>query len=284
MNSTATDSIAGAVEACRRRLVGISDTPWLDARILASHITGLDASAIVAYGDNRLASARREKLLALVERRAHGEPVAYLVGFKEFCGNRIAVDRRVLVPRPETEELVAAVADDWRHAPAEILELGTGSGAIACALAQLLPEARITATDASAAALEVAGANVNALGLVDRIRLRAGDLFNAAPAAEKYDAIVANLPYVGDEDPALDPDVRAHEPAQALFAGADGLEVYKRMFAAAPARLHDAGKVYCECGPNNAAGLAAIARDAFPQRSIEIRRDAAGLERMVIVS
>ncbi len=284
MNSTATDSIAGAVETCRLRLVGISDTPWLDARILASHVTGLDASAIVAYGDNRLAPARREKLFALAERRAQGEPVAYLVGFKEFCGNRIAVDRRVLVPRPETEELVAAVAADWRHASPEILELGTGSGAIACALAQLLPDASITATDASAAALEVAGANIGALCLVDRIRLRAGDLFDAVPAAQRYDVIVANLPYVGDEDPALHADVRAHEPAQALFAGADGLEVYGRMFATAPAHLRDAGRIYCECGPKNAAGLAAIARAAFPQRSIEIRHDIAGLERMVIVA
>lgn len=281
MQSTAT--IAGAVEACRRRLIGVSDTPWLDARLLASHVTGLDASAIVAYGDNRLPRPRREQLDALTSRRAAGEPIAYLVGFKEFCRLRIQVDRRVLVPRPETEELVLAVVEEWRGRPADILELGTGSGAIACALAHMLPHATIVATDASPAALEVARANVAQLTLGERITLAHGDLFGALRGDERFDAIVANLPYVAERDPDLSPDVRAHEPAVALDAGADGLALYRRMYEAAPSRLREAGGIYCECGPSTAAGVVALARAAFPDREVQVREDLAGRDRMVIV-
>lgn len=281
MQSTAT--IAGAVEACRRRLIGVSDTPWLDARLLASHVTGLDASAIVAYGDNRLPRPRREQLNALTSRRAAGEPIAYLVGFKEFCRLRILVDRRVLVPRPETEELTLAAAEDWRGRPVDILELGTGSGAIACALAHMLPHATIVATDASEAALEVARANVAQLALGERITLAHGDLFGALQGDERFDAIVANLPYVAERDPDLSPDVRAHEPALALDAGLDGLALYRRMFEAAPSRLREAGRIYCECGPSTAAGIACIARAAFPDREVQVRKDLGGRDRMVTV-
>ena len=149
-------TIAGAVEACRRRLAGISDAPWLEARLLTGHVTGLDASAIVAYGDNELERSRAQKLADLTSRRMAGEPIAYLVGFKEFCGLRIAVDKHVLVPRSETEELVAAVVADWRGRAPDILDVGTGSGAIACALANALPRAQLWASDASAGALSVA--------------------------------------------------------------------------------------------------------------------------------
>jgi release factor glutamine methyltransferase len=251
---------------------------------LLGHVTGLDASAIVAYGDHRLDSRRRAHLFDLVARRAAGEPVAYLVRSKEFCGLRFVVDRRVLVPRPETEELVLAVVADWRGKSAALVELGTGSGAVACTLAHMLPLASITATDTSVDALAVARENVDALMLADRVTLVHGDLFAALAPGERYDAIVANLPYVTEGDPELHQNVRAHEPPEALFGGQDGLAVYRRMFAVAPQRLRDEGRIYCECGPATAAGLAQIARAAFGDRDVQVRTDSAGRERMVIVA
>jgi len=265
-------------------LIGISDTPWLDARVLAGHVLGLDASAIVAYGDHPLRAKQRERLLALARRRATGEPVAYLVGHKEFCGIRVLVDRRVLVPRPETEELVLAIADDWRGMPADIIDVGTGSGAIACALAHVLPRAAITATDISADALEVAKANVEQLALSERIALVNGDLFAPLVQERTFDVIVANLPYVASADAALAPDVRAHEPHGALFAGADGLDSYRRLLAQAPQRLEPHGRAYFECGPSTARGLRALAQAAFPERAVTVREDAGGRERMVLVA
>jgi release factor glutamine methyltransferase len=278
------ETIGGAVEACRRMLVGVSDTPGLDARVLASHVTGLDASAIVAYGDNRLDAKRRERLLALARRRAAGEPVAYLVGHKEFCGLRLLVDRRVLVPRPETEELVLAVVHDWRGISAEIIDVGTGAGAIACALADMLPSAQIVATDSSAEALEVAATNVEQLGMNDRIALMHGDLFAPLAAGRLFDVIVANLPYVASADAALAPDVRAHEPAEALFGGTDGLNAYRRLLADAPGRLKPRGRAYFECGPSTAQPLREIASSAFSGRAVTIRTDAGGRERMVLIA
>lgn len=279
-----TMTIASAIEACRRRLQGVSDVPWLEARILASHVTGLDASAVVAYGDSVIGRDRVERLVALADRRAAGEPVAYIVGYKEFCGLRIAVDRRVLVPRPETEELVGAVVADWRGKTAEILDLGTGSGAVACALAEQLPHASILATDLSADALEVAQRNVERLALGERITLSRGDLFAAVPAGRTFDAIVANLPYVGLRDgAALAEEVRRHEPSDALFAGHDGLDAYRRMFAQASSFMRRGGAIYCECGPLNGSELAKIAARQLLNASIETRTDTACLVRIVVV-
>ncbi len=276
-------TIASAVEACRRRLTSVSDAPWLEARLLASHVTGLDASAIVAYGDNELEPNRAQRLADLTARRMSGEPIAYLVGFKEFCGLRIAVDRRVLVPRSETEELIEAVVGDWKGRTSDILDLGTGSGAIACALARRLPRAQLWAVDASAEALEVARANVEAHLFLDRIALAHGDLFAALPSDQTFDVIVANLPYVAKGDPALAADVRDHEPAIALDGGADGLDVYRRMLTAVPDRLRAGGSLYCECGPRNAYELAALAQATFTRGRVEVHNDLAGMPRFVTV-
>ncbi len=277
-------SIAGAIEASRRALVGSSPTPALDARVLTGSVLGLDASALIAYGENVIGDAHMRRLAALVERRKKGEPVAYIVGSKEFCGLRIAVDRRVLIPRPETEDLVARVIDDQRERAVSILDLGTGSGAVACALARGIPAARILAVDVSADALAVATSNIAALGLSDQIETACGDLFGAVPSGAQFDAIVANLPYVGERDvDILEAGVRDFEPATALFGGVDGLDVYRRMLPEAPAFLHDDGALYMECGPRNALELAALAQRAFPAASIEVIADLGGRERLVVV-
>jgi len=287
VHSTAAEkplTIAGAVEACRRRLAAVSDAPWLEARLLTGHVTGLDASAVVAYGDNALDHGRAQRLADLTSRRMTGEPIAYLVGFKMFRGLRIAVDERVLVPRQETEELVQAVVDDWRGRAANILDMGTGSGAIACALADALPRAQFWAVDASPEAIAVAGANVEANLFLDRITVLEGDLFAALPPDLTFDAIVANLPYVATEDPDLAADVREHEPALALFGGVDGLDVYRRMLATAPRYLRTPGSLYCECGPHNAYELAALARAAFTNGRIDVREDLSDRARIVIIA
>jgi release factor glutamine methyltransferase len=276
-------TISEAIDACRQRLRGVSPTPWLDARLLAQFITGLDASAVIAYGDAALDSRRRSRLFELVERRAAGEPVAYIVGRKPFCGLQIEVDRRALVPRPETEELVAACVADWSERAPRIADVGTGSGAIACALAHLVPKATITASDISVEALELAAHNVTSLGFGEQISLVHSDLFAQFPDRQRFDAIVANLPYVANdhlED--LEPGVRDHEPVLALMGGADGLDLYRRLLEQSPQRLRTAGALYFECGPHNAAPLGSLVALTFPGAQTQIHKDAAGLERMVI--
>jgi release factor glutamine methyltransferase len=285
MRSPDPRTIAEAIDFSRNRLRGISPTPWLDARLLAQHITGLDASAIIAYGDSVIDRRRKTRLFELTERRARGEPIAYIIGRKAFCGLEIAVDPRVLVPRPETEELVQTCAADFaqRENP-RIADIGTGSGAIACALAHLLPRAAITASDVSAAALELAAHNASTLGFADQISFVRSDLFADFPPGARYDAIVANLPYVaaGAAD-ALEPGVVAYEPSIALMAGADGLAAYRRLLEQAPPFLQTDGCAYFECAPDNADGLRELAARAFPDADVGVRKDLAGLDRMVIV-
>jgi release factor glutamine methyltransferase len=283
MRSHSPKTISEAIDACRDRLRGVSPTPWLDARLLAQYITGLDASAVIAYGDAALDGRRRTRLFELVERRAAGEPVAYIVGRKSFCGLEIEVDRRALVPRPETEELVTACVADWSGGSPTIADIGTGSGAIACALAHLIPQAIILAGDISPDALELAAHNVARLGLGEQISLVRSDLFEQFPDHTSFDAIIANLPYVAaDRVDELEPNVRDHEPALALMGGPDGLDLYRRLLEQAPPRLRRGGALYFECGPHNAKGLYGLVSQAFSGAHPEIRNDVAGLERMVI--
>jgi len=276
-------TIAEAIEACRDRLRGVSRTPWLDARLLAQYVTGLDASAVIAYGDASIDTRKRSRLFELAERRAAGEPVAYIIGRKAFCGLEIAVDRRALVPRPETEELVLACVDDWVGQAPAIADIGTGSGAIACGLAHLIPRAHITASDASAEALELAAHNVNELGFSEQVTLVHSNLFTQFPNDARFDVIIANLPYVGtDSLDELQAGVRDYEPAQALLGGLDGLDVYRPLLTQAPERLRVGGALYLECAPRNADSLRSLVAAAFADIQTEIRKDSAGLDRIVI--
>lgn len=285
MQSPDPKTIAEAIDVCRVRLRGVSPTPWLDARLLAQFITGLDASSLIAYGDATLDRRRQARLLELTERRAKGEPVAYIIGRKAFCGLDVATDRRALVPRPETEALVLACVRDFHdRSGTAIVDMGTGSGAIACALAHLLPQAHIIASDISLEALELASHNVSMLGFAEQVAFVHSDLFAGFPADARFDAIVANLPYVAEDSlDALEPSVRNHEPALALMGGRDGLEVYRRLLEKAPSMLAPTGAVYLECGPHNAALLASLAASAFMDANVEVHKDTAGLDRMVIV-
>ena len=302
-------SIAAAIEAGRLELTGRSRTPALDARVLAGSALGLDASALIAYGENVVDAAHLRKLSSMVARRKAGEPVAYIIGVKEFYGLRLTVDRRVLIPRPETEELVARVIHDCRDKTANVLDLGTGSGAIACALADALPDAQIVASDIDSDALDVARENAETFAFTDRITLVHGDLFEGvddsraslgiphsthmphstnrprSTGISRFDVVVANLPYVGENDDDLvEPGVRDFEPPQALFGGSDGLDVYRRMLPSAPQHLVDDGRLYMECSPRNAIDLAALAKRIFPHKEVLIINDLASRERMVVVS
>jgi release factor glutamine methyltransferase len=204
---------------------------------------------LIAHEDEPLAPDAAAVLRALVKRRRTGEPIQHITGETEFYGLSFRVNRDVLIPRPETEHLVEkAIALAAGFVRPRIVDIGTGSGAIAVALAARLPAAQMTATEISASALAVARENAERNGVADRIRFLAGDLL-APVAGERFDLIVSNPPYVpeGDRD-TLSVEVRDYEPAQALFAGADGLAIYRRLIPAAPAALVSGGFVVLEIG------------------------------------
>jgi release factor glutamine methyltransferase len=276
-------TIAEAIDACRDRLRSVSRTPWLDARLLAQYVTGLDASAVIAYGDASIDARRRNRLFELTERRATGEPVAYIIGRKSFCGLEIAVDRRALVPRPETEELVLSCINDWDGGSPIIADIGTGSGAIACALAHLIPRAEIMASDVSQEALDLAAHNVHELGFAEQVTLVHSDLFAQYPDDARFDVVIANLPYVAEDSlDELHANVSDHEPAEALMGGVDGLDLYRRLLDQVPERIRQGGALYLECAPGNASVLHSLVTSTFPTAQTEARKDAAGLERIVI--
>jgi release factor glutamine methyltransferase len=206
-----------------------------EAALLLGHVLGLSEAQVLARGGQPAGAAARRRFLGLLERRLGGEPVAYLLGEREFYGRSFAVDRRVLVPRPETEHLVeAALAARLPPAP-RILDLGTGSGCLAVTLALELPAARVVATDLSPGALAVAAANVRRWQVKGRVALAAADVFAGLDLAA-FDLVVSNPPYVDRRDASsLSPEVVDFEPPLALFAGERGEAVLAEIFAGAAA-------------------------------------------------
>ncbi len=247
------------------------DTPRLDAEVLLAHALGIDRLALVADGERAVEGPAVRAFQDAVRRRSVGrEPVAYITGVKGFRHLDLHVDGRVLIPRPETETLVEAALDLPRGA--RVVDVGTGSGAVALALADERPDLDVVATDTSADALVVARSNAARLGL--DVAFVEGDLLAGAGAV---DAVVSNPPYVEDGAP-LAPEIARHEPPVALYAGADGLTVIRRLVAAAaasPARF-----VALEVGMGQAADVAGVLRTAG-FGAVETRRDLAGIERVV---
>ncbi|HET9675994.1 MAG TPA: peptide chain release factor N(5)-glutamine methyltransferase [Solirubrobacterales bacterium] len=258
--------------------VGV-DEPRLDAELLLGEAMGCERAALMAGGGAEVPAPAARLFSEMVRRRLRREPVAYVLGRKGFRNLELAVDRRVLIPRPETELLVE-LALELR--PASVLDVGTGSGAIALAVADELPECEVTATDTSPGALEVARGNAERLGLADRVRLVEGTL----PEGERFDLILANLPYVAERDwSSLQPEVTQWEPREALLAGPDGLDAY-RAFIPECSRLlcryaeQKTGALAVEVGEGQALTVAALFRDAgFGE--VETRCDLAGIERVV---
>ncbi len=259
-----------------------SATPRLDAEVLLAHVLGIDRVGVYLRFDHPLAAAEVEALRVLLQRRAAGEPVAYLTGRREFWSRPVSVTPAVLIPRPETELLVerALAAVGERGAAIRVLDLGTGSGAIAVALACELEAARIVAIDVSHAAAVVARANATAAGVGDRVATLVADWTSALRPGTCFDLIVCNPPYVATAALAgLQPEVRA-EPRLALDGGTDGLAAYRVIVPAAADLLTAGGRLLLEVGEGQASAVAALCAAAgLDARGCE--RDLAGIERAV---
>ncbi len=272
------------------RAVPDSESAALDAQLLLAHVTGLARTTILAYPERPLAPEDAERYAALVTRRVAHEPVAYLIGHREFMGLDFLTDARALIPRPETELLVEAALAEVRArlarptSPAPVVaDIGAGSGAIAVALGRLEPRlATIYATDISADALALACENAQRLGVMERIRFLEGDLL--LPLPEPVDVLLANLPYVAPRDaPTLSDDVRRYEPSLALYGGDDGLGHLRRFFAQTPGRVKPGATILLEFGYDQRAAVVALARTTFPVADIRIVADYAGWDRLAVV-
>jgi release factor glutamine methyltransferase len=259
------------------------DTPRLDADLLVAHALGVKRLALFLDPDRPLIEAELTAIRALVERRRAREPIAYILGEREFYGRGFVVTRDVLIPRPDTETLVdAALAFLREHKlVGPVVDLCTGSGAVALTLAAECPDRQLVATDISAAALAIARKNTDKLGLGERVSLRQGDLFGALESSERFVCITINPPYIGaDELPTLDADVRSFEPHLALDAGTDALSFYRRIADDAGRHLVPGGALLVEVGMGQAEAVRAL----FVQagfRDVRATRDLGGIDRVV---
>ncbi|MFC5301568.1 peptide chain release factor N(5)-glutamine methyltransferase [Azospira restricta] len=250
MSAPAAQTIRAAVEQVRRRV------PRLDARLLMQHLLGITHAQFLADPDRRLSGEQIEAFMTLVLRRERGEPVAYLVGEKDFYSRSFKVTPAVLIPRPDTELIVTLALKRLQTlAWPRVLDLGTGSGAIAVTLACEHPEAAVLAVDVSPAALAVARENAARLG--GKVGFVESDWFSAL-ADERFDLIVANPPYVAARDPHLSQDGLPFEPDLALTDGADGLSCIRRIVAEAPAHLVPGGLLLIEHGYDQGAAVRAL--------------------------
>lgn len=275
------EALSAAADALRA--AGVEDAR-LDAEVLLAEATGWDRARLAAHSEDELPPDASRRFAEMVRRRLRREPVAYIVGRKGFCEIELCVDPRVLIPRPETELLVELALAER---PRRVLDVGTGSGAIALAVASELPDCEVVATDTSAPALEVARANAERLGLSERIELIEGTL---PDGYADFDLVLANLPYVADADwPHLEPEVTEWEPREALLAGPDGLEVIYafidrlRLFPRyTRKKAKSAGlTVGLEVGAGQANAVGEM-MGAIGFEEIELREDLAGVERVVV--
>ena len=288
------------------------ESPRLDAEILLAEALGANRAYLLAHGQDALPPDAWEKLAGWTARRERREPVAYLIGRREFYGLDFAVTPAVLIPRPETEHLVEEALAIARRmslrakrsnlssqarllrrstprndevgdgAGIAIADVGTGSGAIAVSLAVHLPGARVCALDSSADALAVAWRNADRHGVADRMCLVQSDLLDNLPWPP--DILAANLPYISDTEwGALAPEIRLYEPETALRGGADGLDCIRRLLHQAPAHLRPGGAVLLEIGAAQAAPVREMALAAFPGAAVRTLQDYAGLDRVVVV-
>jgi release factor glutamine methyltransferase len=252
-----------------------------DAEMLMMHQTGKNRAWLIAHSDDEFGGCASIGYAKLIERRLTGEPIQYIVGECEFYGLPFRVTRDVLIPRPETEHLVEKVIGLAALFPRpRIVDVGTGSGAIAVALACKLPGAQIMATDVSAAALEVARGNAERNGIVERMRFVEGDLL-APIAGEQFEMVVSNPPYVAEGDRGtLAVEVREYEPDRALYAGTHGLDIYRRLIPSAHAALVPGGFLAMEIGCGQREAVVGQMKDAgFTQ--VECVADLQGIDRVV---
>ncbi|MGE5306694.1 MAG: peptide chain release factor N(5)-glutamine methyltransferase [Alphaproteobacteria bacterium] len=262
------------------------ESPRLDAELLLRHVLGMTQAEFYLHVDDVIGPDLERWIWRLLQRRARREPLAYITGQKEFWSLDFTVTPDVLIPRPETELLVEAALERTRRmlkSPLRILDIGTGSGAVAVCLAKELREAQIIAVDISNAALRVARENAERHGVADRIRFVEGDLF--APLAEEreyFNLILANPPYIRSGDVAeLAPEIREWEPITALNGGADGLDIYRRIVTECGGYLAGEGHLLFEIGESMAEAVGQMIARAGGFEAALILRDYAGKDRVI---
>jgi len=285
-------TIREAIEQATQSLIlANQDNAKLDAQVLLSHVLHVERSYLYTYPEQVLTLEQIQLFRDLIERRSQGEPVAYLVGHKEFYGLDFLVDKRVLIPRPETELLVDVALNvcrkllDAGQVPV-IADIGTGSGIIPVTLAVLEPRLPcVYACDVSFDALDVASVNCHRHHVEERVRLLQGDLL--APLPEPVDIVTANLPYIGtDELEDIPPDVKAYEPHLALFSGPLGLDLILRFFQSIQQsqKLKAGASLLLEIGYRQMDALTSILRDTLPQATLTFTKDLAGWNRVLQVT
>ena len=273
-----TASIRTLLLGAQRRLAKITDSPRLEAEVLLAHAASKARSYLYAWPDRVLDVAAVQRFGTELERRLRGEPLAYILGQREFWSMELLVTPATLIPRPETELLVElALGLITRQRYARIADLGTGSGAIALAIASERTRAGIVATDSSAAALAVAARNARRFN-IGNIEFRQGDWWSALPG-ERFDLVVTNPPYIAASDPHLRQGDLRFEPVSALLAGSDGLEALRAIIADATDHLHPGGWLLVEHGYDQADRVGALLRN-HGLKTIACHRDTAGCRRV----
>jgi release factor glutamine methyltransferase len=278
LSTTAAGSVREALDAAVAALAaaGVS-TPRLDAELLLGEATGRDRAALAADPESAVDAGSARAFGAMIRRRVAREPVAYILGRKGFRRIELEVDRRALIPRPETELLVELALE---LCPGRVLDVGTGSGAIALAIADELPGTELVATDISLEALAAAASNRERLGLGARVLLAHGPLPSTAERAP-FDLVLANLPYVSEAEwPRLEPEISEYEPREALVAGPTGLERIEELLGAIALGELMTSAVGLEVGAGQAAEVAGLTRRAGFER-VRVLPDLAGIERVV---
>ena len=263
---------------------GIPDAR-LEAEILVMNVMRMPRQAIFAEQETEVTEQQQSALDELLERRYTREPLAYILGQREFYGINVVLTPAVLIPRPESEGLVEhalfMAMMGMESTDLTVADVGTGSGAIAINLAIHLPMGRIFAVDVTDEVLDVAAYNIRAHGVGDRVTLAIGDLLDAVP--EPVDLVVANLPYIPtDRIPTLQPEVQK-EPVRALDGGADGLDLIRRMLVQAEDKLKNHGIMLLEMDPEQIPIVAELALQHFPNGSTDIEKDMAGMDRILVI-
>jgi release factor glutamine methyltransferase len=257
------------------------ESPRLNAEHLIGHVLGKTRMDLYLEFERTLSEAELIPLRDLVKRRGQGEPLQHLLGTIEFCGQTFAIDKRALVPRPETEEMVELLASEVgdQRSEVRIVDVGTGSGVIALSLAKKFPQAEVFAIDISDDALALARENAARLGLSERVQFRKGDLLENLD--ERFDLIVANLPYVSMQDRHILAREVLHDPEVALFAGPSGEELVRRLIEQGPGRLAAGGLLALEIGINQSEGLTELLRQKN-YHDIQSKKDYSGITRFLL--
>lgn len=260
------------------------ESPHLEAEIILAHSLMLKRINLYTSHDRILKEDELAAYKALILRRIKKEPAAYIIGSRAFMSLDFFVDKSVLIPRPDTEKLVELAIDLAKSAEGktEVLDIGTGSGAIAVSIAKYAKNAAVTATDSSPAALETAKKNAETHKVAGRLTFLEGDLFSPVPGGRKFDLIVSNPPYIPTEEiQKLQPEIKDHEPVQSLDGGTDGLDYYRRIIPQCPDFLIPGGHILLEVGMGQAQAVVKIIETNKELGNVKVHKDLAGIDRVV---